>query len=114
MKIRPMPFLALLLGMLAAHGALASGPYQITGTATSRDGDLVRTEYTVRAGSHPLDRFKMVRLAKGDAAARELRGSILLLPPLGPPLGLRGAADLRLGDADLQPLNLEGLWRDLP
>src|SRR5947209_10789495 len=85
MKIRPMPLLALLLGMLAARGALASGPYQITGTASSRDGDLVRTEYTVRAGSHPLDRFKMVRLVKGDAAARELRGSILLLPPLGPP-----------------------------
>ena len=70
MKIRPVTLLALLLAPLAARGALASGPYQITGTATSRDGDLVRTEYTVRAGSHPLDRFKMVRLVKGDASAR--------------------------------------------
>src|SRR6478672_1693068 len=80
MKIRP--FVLLVLLALAAPAAFGSGPYLITGTAASRDGDLVRTEYTVRAGSHPLDRFKMVRLVKDGPA---LRGSILLLPPLGPP-----------------------------
>jgi len=82
MKIRP--FVLLVLFALAAQAAFGSGPYQITGTATSRDGDLVRTEYTVRAGSHPLDRFKMVRILK-NGPAQALRGSILLLPPLGPP-----------------------------
>jgi len=82
MKIRP--FVLLVLLALAAQAVFASGPYQITGTATSRDGDLVRTEYTVRAGSHPLDRFKMVRIVK-NGPAQALRGSILLLPPLGPP-----------------------------
>jgi pimeloyl-ACP methyl ester carboxylesterase len=82
MKIRP--FVLLVLLALAAQAAFGSGPYLITGTATSRDGDLVRTEYTVRAGSHPLDRFKMIRIVK-DGPAQALRGSILLLPPLGPP-----------------------------
>lgn len=82
MKIRP--FVLLVLLALAAQAVFASGPYQITGTATSRDGDLVRTEYTVRAGSHPLDRFKMIRILK-NGPAQALRGSILLLPPLGPP-----------------------------
>jgi pimeloyl-ACP methyl ester carboxylesterase len=82
MKIRP--FVLLVLLALAAQAAFGSGPYQITGTVTNRDGDLVRTEYTVRAGSHPLDRFKMVRVTR-NVPGRELRGSILLLPPLGPP-----------------------------
>ncbi|HYG62425.1 MAG TPA: hypothetical protein VEL74_07575, partial [Thermoanaerobaculia bacterium] len=59
------------------------GPYQITGTVENRVGNLVRTELTVQAGTHPLDRFKMVRLVK-DGPARQLVGSILLLPPLGP------------------------------
>lgn len=71
------------LGLTIAAQASASGPYQITGTTESRTGNLVRTEYAVSAGSHPLDRFRMVRLVK-DAPASTLRGSILLLPPLGP------------------------------
>jgi pimeloyl-ACP methyl ester carboxylesterase len=74
-----LPALAL---VLAAQAALASGPYQIVGTAESREGNLVRTEYTVRAGLHPLDRFKMVRVAK-DLPASRFQGSILFLPPLG-------------------------------
>ena len=64
---------------VAAH---AAGPYQITGTAVSRTAGLVRTEYTVRAGSHPLDRFKMVRLTKKGTAGTQ-NGSIFFLPPLG-------------------------------
>ena len=75
--------LAAALGLMIAVQASASGPYQITGTTESRTGNLVRTEYAVSAGSHPLDRFRMVRLVK-DAPAHVLRGSIVLLPPLGP------------------------------
>lgn len=70
------------LGLLAASQAAASGPYQVTGMAVSQDHNLVRTEYTVQAGAHPLDRFKMTRLVK-DVPPSELRGSILLLFPLG-------------------------------
>ncbi len=74
--------LPLLGAALLARGALASGPYQIASTSSTRSGGLVRTEYTVRAGAHPLDRFKMVRLARASASAPS-PGSILFLPPLG-------------------------------
>jgi pimeloyl-ACP methyl ester carboxylesterase len=79
--------LSVLAAALASQAALASGPYQITATVQSRNDGFVRTEYSVRAGAHPLDRFKMVRLTKGgDHGDRDhdpLRGSILFLPPLG-------------------------------
>jgi pimeloyl-ACP methyl ester carboxylesterase len=74
--------LPLLGAALLARGALASGPYQIASTSSTRSGSLVRTELTVRAGAHPLDRFKMVRLARANAAGPS-PGSILFLPPLG-------------------------------
>jgi pimeloyl-ACP methyl ester carboxylesterase len=64
-----------------ANGASASGPYQITGTVETQDGPLVRTELTVQAGTHPLDRFKAIHLVK--QGAQNLRGAILFLPPLG-------------------------------
>jgi pimeloyl-ACP methyl ester carboxylesterase len=69
----------LALGLLAASQAAA---YQITGTAESRDRNLVRTEYVVQVTDHPLDKFKMTRLVK-DVPASQLRGSILFLFPLG-------------------------------
>jgi pimeloyl-ACP methyl ester carboxylesterase len=69
--------LAAALGPAAAG---ASGPYQIVGTAQTRDAGLVRTEFTVSAGSHPLDRFKIVRVARDG---QPFRGSILFLHPLG-------------------------------
>jgi len=71
-----------LTAVLTAGAASAAGPYQITGTTQSRDGSLVRSEYVVKAGPSPLDRFKMIRLAKNVPSSR-LRGSILFLPPLG-------------------------------
>jgi pimeloyl-ACP methyl ester carboxylesterase len=74
--------LPVLAAAFAAQAALASGPYQITATVQTRNGGFVRTEYSVRAGAHPLDRFKMVRLIR-DGAAGHLRGSLLFLPPLG-------------------------------
>ncbi len=75
--------LAAALGLMIAAQASASGPYQVVGTTESRIGNLVRTEYNISAGPHPLDRFRMVRLVK-DGHHSSLRGSILLLPPLGP------------------------------
>jgi hypothetical protein len=46
-----------LAALFAAQSALASGPYQITATVQTQNDGFVRTEYTVRAGAHPLDRF---------------------------------------------------------
>lgn len=71
----------LILSAALAAPAAAGGPYQVVATATEEVGNLARTELTVSAGPHPLDRFQMVRLAK-DGPDR-LRGSILFLPPLG-------------------------------
>ncbi len=81
MSIRRVLLLAL-AAALVSQAALASGPYQITATVQTQNGGFVRTEYSVRAGAHPLDRFKMVRVIR-DGAADHLRGSLLFLPPLG-------------------------------
>ncbi len=72
---------AAFLAFALAAEASASGPYQITGTVETQVGPLVRTELTVQAGAHPLDRFKAVRLVK--EGQQNLRGAILFLPPLG-------------------------------
>jgi pimeloyl-ACP methyl ester carboxylesterase len=71
---------AILVSALATT-AYAAGPYQITGTVETHVGPLVRTELTIQAGPHPLDRFKAVHLAKPGAASE--KGAILFLPPLG-------------------------------
>ncbi|HEY9423043.1 MAG TPA: hypothetical protein VIW92_16645 [Thermoanaerobaculia bacterium] len=83
MNIRRIALLTALCAAFLVQSAQAAGPYTVLGTAESRDGNLVRTEYTVKVGAHPLDRFKMVRIAK-DVPVSHLRGAILLLPPLGP------------------------------
>src|SRR6202035_4439388 len=80
-RFRILVWLAAGIAALAPGSAGASGPYQITGTAGSRNAGFVRTEYTVQAGSHSLDRFKMVRVTKEEQDGA--RGSILFLPPLG-------------------------------
>ncbi len=82
MRHRRLPCLAF-CGLVAAAAAAAAAPYQVVATTASQEGPLVRTEFLVSAGPHPLDRFKMVRLAK-DAPPGTLDGAILLLPPLGP------------------------------
>ncbi len=76
----------LAFAFLAASGVWAASPYQVTGTGVSRDHNLVRTEYRVQAGAHPLDHFRMTRLVK-DVPASALRGSILFLFPLGTTFG---------------------------
>ena len=72
---------AILAAALAAE-ASASGPYQVTATVETEVGPLTRTELTIQAGSHPLDRFKAIRLVK-DGPSHHLRGTIFFLPPLG-------------------------------
>lgn len=80
MKIRFRDFACgAILSVLLASEASA---YEITGTADSRIGPLIRTEYTVQVSPHPLDRFKAVRLAR-RVTNQEPRGAILFLPPLG-------------------------------
>jgi pimeloyl-ACP methyl ester carboxylesterase len=81
MSIRRIVFL-ILAAALAAQAAWAAGPYQVVGTVQTRDHGLLRTEYTVKVGAHPLDRFKMVRLNRKGREASS-RGTIVFLPPLG-------------------------------
>lgn len=76
------PALAFTFALLPSFAAPAAAAPQITGTAVTQDGNLVRTETLVQVTPHPLDRFRMVRLVQ-DRPASSLRGSILLLPPLG-------------------------------
>lgn len=71
--------LAALVLLSLSHAAAA---YEITGTAVSRDRNLVRTEYMVQVGPNPIDRFKMTRLVK-DVPPAQLRGSIFFFFPLG-------------------------------
>jgi pimeloyl-ACP methyl ester carboxylesterase len=78
-RLRPAAVAVLLAALLAPAAAIASGPYQVTATAVSQSGPLTRTESTVQAGAHPLDRFKMVRIKRQHIG----RGAILFLPPLG-------------------------------
>jgi len=104
---------ALLGAALAAAPLAASGPYQITGTAVSQEGDLVRTEYTVSAGPNPLDRFKMIHLAQADQGAHS-QGSILLLPPLGTTFNFyeqrRGWLSRQLDGRVLRAAGIRRLW----
>jgi pimeloyl-ACP methyl ester carboxylesterase len=83
MNFRRIVLMVVLCAAVLVQTAQAAGPYSVLATAESREGNLVRTEYTVKVGAHPLDRFKMVRVAR-DVPASQLRGAILLLPPLGP------------------------------
>lgn len=73
---------AVCLLMLAASLSQAQ-PYQIISTeSTVVAGDLLKTVTTVQVGNNPLDRFLISRVVK-DVPAQSLKGSILLLPPLG-------------------------------
>jgi pimeloyl-ACP methyl ester carboxylesterase len=58
-------------------------PYQNISTESSVvAGDLHKTVTTVQVGDNPLNRFLMTRVVK-DIPAHALKGTILLLPPLG-------------------------------
>lgn len=72
-----------ILIMLCSASATYAQSYQIVGTESSIvSGNLIKTITTVQVGSNPLNRFLMTRVVKnvpGDA----LKGTLLLLPPLG-------------------------------
>jgi pimeloyl-ACP methyl ester carboxylesterase len=72
-----------LLALLSCASQARAQTYQIVGTETSTvAGDLTKTVTTVQVGSNPLDRFRMTRVVK-NVPAHALKGTILLLPPLG-------------------------------
>lgn len=70
----------LLAGVCLAQTAAAQ--YLVVGTTSSDIGPLVRSEFLVQVGPHPLDNFKMTRLAR-NVPVEQLKGSILFLPSLG-------------------------------
>jgi pimeloyl-ACP methyl ester carboxylesterase len=81
----PLPKSSLLVtagALVLAAAASASGPYAVTGTAVTHSAPFVRTEFTVTAGVHPLDRFKMIRVTRAGGPQAG-RGALLFLPPLG-------------------------------
>jgi pimeloyl-ACP methyl ester carboxylesterase len=74
-------WLTLLVAMAAA--AASAQTYQIIQTETSAvTQNLTSTKTTVQVGGNRLNRFFMHRVKK-NVPAQELRGAILLLPPLG-------------------------------
>ena len=70
----------LLAGFCLAQAAAAQ--YLVVGTTSNEVGPLVRSEILVQVGPHPLDNFKITRLAR-DVPVERLKGSILFLPSLG-------------------------------
>ena len=77
--------------------AAATETYRIVRTETTAvTTHLKRTVATVQVGANPLNRFLIHRVAK-NAPSESLRGSILLLPPLGSaPLDAACAMPLRI------------------
>lgn len=73
---------AILGFLLATAPAIACEDCQVIASGSSRDGRLVRTEWTIQVGADPLDQFKMIRLRK-NVPAQSLNSSILFLPPAG-------------------------------
>ena len=75
--------LALLCTVLICAASARAATYQIVGSETSTvAGDLTRTVTTVQVGANPLDRFLITRVVKGVPAGA-LKGTLLMLPPLG-------------------------------
>src|ERR1044072_7915195 len=69
--------------MFCAVGVTHAQTYQIIGTTSSTvANNTTRTVTTVQVGSNPLNRFLMTRVRK-DVPDDALKGTILLLPPLG-------------------------------
>ncbi len=73
----------ILFALLSCAAATQAQTYQIVGTESSIiAGDLKRTVNTVQVGSNPLDRFLVTRVRK-SVSPGALKGTLLLLPPLG-------------------------------
>lgn len=79
---RLFPSICLLAFLFCANAARAQS-YQIISTQSSNIGNnLNKTVTTVQFGSNPLNRFLMTRVRK-NIPNHALKGTILLLPPLG-------------------------------
>jgi pimeloyl-ACP methyl ester carboxylesterase len=75
--------LCLLVSLFCAAGATHAQTYQIISTVNSSvANNLTKTVTTVQVGSNPLNRFLMTRVRK-NIPNHALKGTILLLPPLG-------------------------------
>jgi pimeloyl-ACP methyl ester carboxylesterase len=82
-SMKPMLKILAVLTLSLCVGRAHAETYQIVGTESSAvAGDLVRTVTTVQVGTNPLDRFLITRVSK-DVPAKSLKGTLLLLPPLG-------------------------------
>jgi pimeloyl-ACP methyl ester carboxylesterase len=77
-------FLSLsILAILFSAGITHAQSFQIINTQTTNVGNnLTKTVTTVQEGSNPLNRFLMTRVRK-NVPDHALKGTILLLPPLG-------------------------------
>jgi pimeloyl-ACP methyl ester carboxylesterase len=77
-------FLSLsILALLFSAGVTHAQSFQIISTQTSNvSNNLSKTVTTVQVGSNPLNRFLMIRVRK-NIPDHALKGTILLLPPLG-------------------------------
>lgn len=72
-----------IFALLCCAGVAQAQTYQIIGTVSSNVGNnLTKTVTTVQVGSNPLNRFLMTRVRK-NIPDHALKGTLLLLPPLG-------------------------------
>lgn len=77
------PGLCILALLFCAGGVTQAQTYQIISTTSSNvSNNVTKTVKTVQVGSNPLNRFLMTRVRK-NIPNDELKGTILLLPPLG-------------------------------
>src|SRR6185295_10796015 len=86
--------LCLLALLFCAGGVTHAQTYQIISTASSTvSNNVTKTVTTVQVGSNSLNRFLMTRVRK-NIPNGDLKGTILLLPPLG-----SGFQNYEVGDA---------------
>jgi len=86
--------LCLLALLFCAGGVTHAQTYQIISTASSTvSNNVTKTVTTVQVGSNSLNRFLMTRVRK-NIPNEDLKGTILLLPPLG-----SGFQNYEVGDA---------------
>lgn len=80
---RLFPLFYILTLLFCAGGVTHAQTYQVISTESSNvSNNLIKTVTTVQVGSNPLNRFLMTRVHK-QIPNHALKGTILLLPPLG-------------------------------
>ena len=82
-KVKYIPnVLALFVLSFAFNALVQAQTYQVISTSSSAvENNITRTVTTVQVGSNPLNRFLITRVRK-DIPDQELKGTVLLLPPL--------------------------------